>query len=86
MQNNKQTRIVISSEQNQKKNPKKSNFESFYIKIKGMRHLFKDKRMITVSVCRKCGKESKEEEMPLEHSMENRRGKRASDKICSECN
>jgi len=50
-----------------------------------MRHLFKGKRMITVSVCRKCGKESKEE-IPLEHSMENRRGKRASDKICSECN
>jgi len=51
-----------------------------------MRHLFKNKRMITVSVCRKCGKESKEEEILQEHSMENRRGKRVSDKICSECN
>ncbi len=86
MSSNKQIRIVISSGQKQKKNVKNGNFESFYIKIKGMRHLFKDKRMITVSVCRKCGKESKEEEIPLEHSTENRRGKRASDKICSECN
>jgi len=42
--------------------------------------------MIGLSVCRKCGKESKEEKMSLKISLENRRGKRSSDKICSECN
>ena len=70
----------------QKRLTKNGNFNSFYIKNKGLRHLFKSKRMIMVSVCRKCGKESKEEEIPLERPIENRRGKRASDKICSECN
>ena len=65
---------------------KNGNFNSFYIKNKGLRRLFKSKRMVIVSVCRKCGKESKEEEIPLERPIENRRGKRASDKICSECN
>jgi len=51
-----------------------------------MKQLFISKRMISVSVCRKCGKESKEEEVSLEYALENRRGKKSSDKICSECN
>ena len=55
-------------------------------KNKGTMRLFFCKRMIIVSVCRKCGKESKEEEISLEYSLENRRGKKSSDKICSECN
>ena len=42
-------------------------------------------RMINVSVCRKCGKETTEEKS-VEYSLEHRRGKRASDTICSECN
>ena len=44
------------------------------------------KRMIIVSVCRKCGKETKEEEMPMKDTLDSRRGRRSSDKICSECN
>jgi hypothetical protein len=42
--------------------------------------------MIIVSVCRKCGKETNEEEKSPEYTSDYRRGKRASDKICSECN
>ena len=37
-------------------------------------------------VCRKCGKEVKEEEVSREYHIEHRRGKVSSDKICSECN
>jgi len=39
-----------------------------------------------MSVCRKCGKEVKEEEVSHEYNLEHRRGKVSSDKICSECN
>jgi hypothetical protein len=38
-----------------------------------------------MSVCRKCGKEVKEE-VSHEYQIEHRRGKVSSDKICSECN
>jgi len=37
-------------------------------------------------VCRKCGKEVKEEEISHEYFLDNRRGKVSSDKVCSECN
>jgi hypothetical protein len=37
-------------------------------------------------VCRKCGKEVKEEEVSRENLLDHRRGKVESDKICSECN
>lgn len=37
-------------------------------------------------VCRKCGKEVKEEEKSHEYHLDHRRGKVSSDKICSECN
>jgi len=51
-----------------------------------MEQVYIGKRMIIVSVCRKCGKETTEEEMPMKNTLDNRRGKRSSDKICSECN
>ena len=37
-------------------------------------------------VCRKCGKEVKEEDVSHEYLLDHRRGKVESDKICSECN
>ncbi len=37
-------------------------------------------------VCRKCGKEVDDEKVSQEYHLEHRRGKVASDKICSECN
>ncbi len=37
-------------------------------------------------VCRKCGKEVKEEEISHKYLMEHRRGKVSSVKMCSKCN
>jgi len=39
-----------------------------------------------MDVCRKCGKEVKEEEISYEYLLDNRRGKVSSEKICSKCN
>jgi len=37
-------------------------------------------------VCRKCGKEVKDEEISYEYLLDNRRGKVSSEKICLKCN